>query len=53
MWGAKLYQRRDMIESIARAMILAGQDQAKPTDQIVLKTILWPTAKYDVVNNFF
>jgi hypothetical protein len=49
MWGAKLHQRRDLVEGLTRAMILAGQNQQKSTDQVVLDKILWPSAQYDVV----
>ena len=51
MWGAKLYQRRDLIEGLVRAMIVAGQDQNKSTDQNTQELILWPTAKYHVVGS--
>ncbi|XP_046450976.1 uncharacterized protein LOC124199264 isoform X2 [Daphnia pulex] len=49
MWGVKLHQRRDLIEGLTRAMILAGQDQVKSTDQTLLDKIVWPAAQYDVM----
>jgi hypothetical protein len=49
MLGVKLHQRRDLIEGLTRAMILAGQDQKKSTDQTLLDKIVWPSAQYDVV----
>lgn len=49
MWGAKLYQRRDLIEGLTRALIVAGQGGDKSTDQNSLNNILWPTAQFDVV----
>ncbi len=49
MWGAKLNQRRDLIEGLMRALVPAGQNQIAWQDQVTLDTILWPTAKYDVV----
>lgn len=49
MWGAKLYQRRDLMEGIMRAIISAGQDQVKNTDQVSLRNIVWPSAQYDAV----
>lgn len=50
MWGAKLHQRRDLIEGLARAMILFGQNHADCHDQTTLDDILWQAAKYDVVS---
>jgi hypothetical protein len=52
MWGVKLHQRRDLIEGLTRAMILAGQDQQKSTDQTLLDKIVWPSAQYDVVREY-
>lgn len=49
MWGAKLSQRRDLIEGLMRALVLAGQNQIGWQDQASLDTIVWPAAKYDVV----
>lgn len=49
MWGAKLYQRRDLIEGLTRALIVAGQGGDKSTDQNSLNNILWPTAQFDVM----
>ncbi len=49
MWGAKLIQRRDLIEGLMRALVLAGQNQIGWQDQASLDTIVWPAAKYDVV----
>ena len=49
MWGAKLHQRRDLIEGLMRALVLAGQNQIDSQDQASLDTIVWPAAKYDVV----
>ena len=49
MWGAKLYQRRDLIQGLMRALVLAGQNQIGWQDQASLDTIVWPAAKYDVV----
>jgi hypothetical protein len=51
MWGAKLHQRRDLIEGLMRALILAGQNQIGWQDQASLDTIVWPVAKYDVVSS--
>lgn len=53
MWGAKLNQRRDLIEGLMRALVPAGQNQIAWQDQVTLDTILWPTAKYDVVIKYF
>jgi hypothetical protein len=33
MWGVKLDQRRDLVQGLTRAMILAGQNQDKGTDR--------------------
>ena len=49
MWGAKLNQRRDLIEGLMRALVLSGQNQIAWQDQTSLDTIVWPAAKYDVV----
>ena len=49
MWGAKVHQRRDMIEGLARALFNAGQDQFGSRDQATMDQILWPAAKLDVV----
>ncbi|XP_046638270.1 uncharacterized protein LOC124316393 [Daphnia pulicaria] len=49
MWGAKLDQRRDLIEGLMRALVPAGQNQIAWQYQVTLDTILWPTAKYDVM----
>ncbi len=49
MWGAKLHKRRDLIEGLMRALVLAGQDQIGWQDQASLDRIVWPAAKYDVV----
>lgn len=49
MWGAKIHQRRDLIQGLMRALVVAGQDDNKSTDQNALNNILWPTAQYDVV----
>lgn len=53
MWGAKLNKRRDLIQGVTRALILAGQDSKFASDQSTLDNILWPTAKYDVVKFTF
>ena len=50
MWGAKLHQRRDLIEGLMRALVLAGQDQSGSQDQASLDKIVWPAAKFDVVS---
>ena len=52
MWGAKLHQRRDLIEGLMRALVLAGQDQSGSQDQASLDRIVWPAAKFDVVSVF-
>jgi hypothetical protein len=51
MWGAKLYQRRDLIEGLIRAILRYGQGHSieSPADQTVLNNIVWPTAQYDMV----
>ncbi len=49
MWGAKIYQRRDLIEGLAKVLIDASQDAYPSLDQSSLDKILWPVAKYDVV----
>ncbi|KAI9550244.1 hypothetical protein GHT06_001531 [Daphnia sinensis] len=51
MWGAKLAQRRDLIQGLTRAIINAGQRHKvkSPADQTALNDILWPTAQYDVM----
>jgi hypothetical protein len=51
MWGAKLNQRRDLIEGLMRALVLSGQNQIAWQDQTSLDTIVWPAAKYDVVRS--
>ena len=48
MWGAKLHQRRDLIEGLMRALVLASQNQIGWQDQASFDTIVWPVAKYDV-----
>ncbi|KAI9559307.1 hypothetical protein GHT06_016096 [Daphnia sinensis] len=49
MWGAKIWQRRDLIEGLMRALIVSGQQQIKFQDQLSLADIVWPIAKYDVM----
>lgn len=51
MWGAKIWQRRDLIEGLMRALMVSGQQQVKAQDQFSLADIVWPIAKYDVVRN--
>jgi hypothetical protein len=51
MWGVKVHQRRDLIEGLARALIVEGQDQYGSRDQASLHKILWPVAKFDVVRH--
>ena len=51
MWGAKIWQRRDLVEGLMRALIVSGQQQLKSQDQFSLADIVWPIAKYDVVIN--
>jgi hypothetical protein len=51
MWGVKIHQRRDLIEGLARALIVEGQDQYGSRDQASLHKILWPVAKFDVVRH--
>ncbi len=50
MWGAKLYQHRDLIEGLMRAIAIEGQNHYTLMDQSSLDKILWPVAKYDVVH---
>jgi hypothetical protein len=50
MWGAKIWQRRDLVEGLMRALVVSGQQQVKAQDQFSLADIVWPIAKYDVVN---
>ncbi len=50
MWGVKLHQHRELVEGLTRAMIMAGQDEEKYTDQTLLDKIVWPSAQYDVVS---
>ena len=52
MWGAKVHQRRDLIEGLTRALVLTGQDQASGKDQGSVASIVWPVAKFDVVSSF-
>lgn len=49
MWGAKVHQRRDLIETLMQTMILSGQNQNVAEDQESLAKIVWPAAKFDVV----
>ena len=49
MFGVKLHQRRDLVEGLARALILSGQNIIGHQDQASLDKIVWPVAKYDVV----
>ncbi|KZS05616.1 Uncharacterized protein APZ42_031132 [Daphnia magna] len=49
MWGAKIWQRRDLIEGLMRALIVSGQQQIKFQDQLSLVDIVWSIAKYDVM----
>ncbi|XP_046452556.1 uncharacterized protein LOC124200379 isoform X2 [Daphnia pulex] len=49
MWGAKIYKRRDVIEGLMRDLLISGQDQYVGQDQSSLETIVWPTAKFDVL----
>lgn len=53
MFGVKLHQRRDLVEGLARALILSGQNLIGHQDQASLDRILWPVAKYDVVGTPF
>ena len=48
MRGAQLHQRRDLIEGLMRALVLASQNQIGWQDQASFDTIVWPVAKYDV-----
>lgn len=50
MWGAKLHQRRDLLQGLMRILIIAGQNQKVYQDQVALESIVWPVAKYDVVS---
>ncbi|XP_046638258.1 uncharacterized protein LOC124316386 [Daphnia pulicaria] len=49
MFGVKLDQRRDLVEGLARALILSGQNIIGHQDQASLDRIVWPVAKYDVM----
>lgn len=49
MWGAKIWQRRDLVEGLMRALVVSGQQQLRSQDQYSLADIVWPIAKYDVV----
>lgn len=49
MFGVKVKQRRDLLQGLARAMILSGQNSVGHQDQASLDQILWPAAKFDVV----
>lgn len=49
LFGAKVSQRRDLIEGLTLALINYGQNQKYETDQTLLSKILWPTVKHDVV----
>lgn len=49
MFGAKIHQRRDLIQGLTRTLIFSGQNQYVLHDQTALSEILWPIAKYDVV----
>ena len=50
MFGIKVQQRRDLVQGLARALILSGQNSIGHQDQASLDQILWPVAKFDVVN---
>ena len=39
MWGAKIWQRRDLVEGLMRALIVSGQQQLKSQDQFSLADI--------------
>ena len=49
MFGIKVHRRRDLVQGIARALILSGQNRIGHQDQASLDQILWPAAKFDVV----
>ena len=49
MWGAKMWQRRDLLEGLMRALVVSGQQQLRSQDQYSLADIVWPIANYDVV----
>ena len=49
MWGAKVHQRRHLIEGLMHPLILAGQDHSFNQDQVSLDNIFWPSAQFDVV----
>ncbi len=51
MFGIKVHQRRDLIEGLARALMVSGQNQDSVHDQASLDQIVWPTAKHDVVRS--
>jgi len=53
MFGAKVYQRRDLIEGLTRVLISFGQNQKYDTDQVLLSKIFWPSVKHDVVNGYY
>lgn len=49
MWGAKIWQRRDLIEGLMRALIVSGQQQIEFQDQLSLADIVRPIAIYDAL----
>ena len=44
-----MWQRRDLLEGLMRALVVSGQQQLRSQDQYSLADIVWPIAKYDVV----
>ncbi len=52
MFGVKVAQRRDLVQGLAKAMIISGQNRVHGQDQTSLEQILWPFAKLDVVHLF-
>lgn len=51
LWGAKIHQKRDEINSLARTLIEKGQQQIDFKDQELLDSVAWPEIKSDVVFN--
>jgi hypothetical protein len=57
LFGAKVHQRRDLIQGLTKVMVHLGKDvtliEDRALDQVLLSQLFWPIAKDDAVSEFF
>ena len=51
MFGAKVFQRRDLLQVLTRAMVWMGTGEGYGLDQELLARLFWPRVKDDAVNS--